>query len=451
MSGMGKMRRTGLGLGIAVLLALAGWRGSLKEQATLPLPDNARKSLSIVYWSEKQFMDEYGASYKIHNPNVDIRVIPMMVFETGKAARAIENSVILEQKPDLIYSPSLVTEQVKAGKLLELTALMKQDQIELSQFSESALEALRQTGGGNLLSLSPTLQTAALYYNKTLFDRLQLPYPSDDMSWPSLLQLAKSAARTEDGKQLYGLDNNRSPRIWLSDYTTSIGAAAFSTDNREAKYTSPEFKAAFDEALDAFRSGAVYLPPETSEPTKTTTERLLRNKFIAGEAAMRIDTPGFINDLLNAATLGIPSFDWKIVTEPVDPKRPGQSSSVLVGDQFAIMSDSPNQRAAWEFLKFITGPDMAAQLAKTKPGVLSIRNEAIRSIEGRTLDPFYAHKPFQTMSSRFPQPLARSISQISDEEMLDILYGRSTVDAGLQSMQSRVQTAIHQYAMSDAK
>lgn len=451
MSKDGRMKQ--IGLCAAVLLALTGCQSGLVEQpeATLPPPDNARKSLTIAYYSGQQFMKEYGDSFKKQNPNVDIRIIPMMVFEPGKAARPVENSVILEQKPDLIYGPKLVIEQAAAGKLLELTALMKQDQIEPSQFSEIALESLRQTGGGSLLTLSPSFQTAALYYNKTLFDRLQLPYPSNDMSWPSLLQLAKSAARTEDGRQLYGLDNYTSLGNWLSQYVTSTGAKPFSSDNREAAFTSPAYKAAYGEAIDAFRSGAFYLPPEKSESAKTRTEHLQRNKFIAGEAAMRIDSPGFIYDLKTAAALGIPSFDWEIVTEPIDPNRPGQSSSVLVGDQFAILSDSPNQRAAWEFLKFITGPDMAAQLAKTKPGVLSIRNDAIRLIEGRKLDPFYAHKPVQLKSSPFPQQLATSISQILNEEQPDILYGRSTVEAGLQSIQTRVQAAFDEYAMSDAK
>ncbi|TMV50051.1 carbohydrate ABC transporter substrate-binding protein [Paenibacillus mesophilus] len=431
-----------LGIGAAVWLALTGCQ-SKTAQTTAPPQENAKKVVRIMYFSEQQFMKEYGDSFKSHYPNVEIQIIPMMLFSGGKTTN-VTDSAILEQKPDLVYGSGIIRELNKTGKLIELTHLMKQDRIEQSQFSASALEVIRNLGDGKLVALSPTFQTVALYYNKDLFDRLRIAYPSNDMSWSGMLQLSKTIAKADNKERpLFGLDLDHylPHRFFIDRYVDGVGISAYSDDMREVKYTSEAYRSAFEEVIGAFGS-AIYLPPEKREPSKSKAESLLKSKFIAGEAAMAIAPPSLILSLKEAASLGIPSFSWDIVTAPSHPQKPGQSSDVFAADLFAIMSDSPNKEAAWEFLKYITGPAMAAELERTKPKTLSIRLDAAKTMDGRKLDPFYALRPIPFGQSPFTQQLYEQILSIRTEELTDMIYGRKRIAGGLKSMQTRVQLAL---------
>ncbi|RKN85140.1 ABC transporter substrate-binding protein [Paenibacillus ginsengarvi] len=425
----------------AILAAMLLAAGCVSKPPDLPpqqSPEPARKTLKIAYFNEQSFTKEYGNTFKKFNPNVDIEIIPMVQTSGGKTV-FLENAAILEKKPDIVYGPTLITDTNKAGKLVDLSGLVKQDNFDLGQFAENALEAIRDTTDGRLVALSPSFQTAALFYNKKIFDRLGLPYPAGGMSWQSMMSLAKSISRDEGGKRLYGLQNYSTPTSFASSYIAGMGVSMYSSNQPEAKFTSDAFQTAFGEAVNAFRSGAFYLPPE--EPVKTKEDSLSRSKFIIGEAAMMISTPSLFAALREAPGVsGVPAVDYDIVVEPVSPS----GSSFLVADLFGIMKDSPNMQVAWEFLKFVTGQEMAAELIKTKPGVLSIRKDAITAIDGHKLDPFYAKKPKPISISTLSPELARKLNDMVTEEFTHMLYERKSVTDGLKQLQQRAQIAIHE-------
>lgn len=422
---------------LATMLLAAGCVSKPLDVPPQQAPETAaRKTLKIAYFNEQQFTKEYGSTFKKFNPNVDIEIIPMIQTSGGKTV-FLENAAILEKKPDLVYGPTLITDMNKAGKLVDLSGLVKQDNFDLGQFAENALEAIRDTTDGRLVALSPSFQTAALYYNKKIFDRLGLPYPTGDMSWSSMMSLAKSIAREEGGKRLYGLQSSSTLTSITNSYLTGMGVSMYSSDQLEAKFTSDAFQTAFGEVVNAFRSGALYLPPE--EPAKTKEDSLSRSKFIIGEAAMITASPSLIAALREApAASGVPAIDYDIVAEPYS------GSSFLAADLFGIMKDSPNIQTAWEFLKFVTGKEMAAELIKTKPGVLSIRKDAITAIDGHKLDPFYAKKPKSiSISTRSPE-LVRKLNDIVTEEFTHMFYERKSVTDGLKQLQQRAQLAINE-------
>ncbi|MDF2659376.1 MAG: hypothetical protein K0Q94_2167 [Paenibacillus sp.] len=434
----------------AALLLLAGCKSSpvVAPPAQPPPAESERGSLKIVYFTEDQFKTDYGNFFKKHHPDIDIQIIPALVSNGGKMT-PVESSVLMDQKPDIV-SASLLSDLSPSGKLLDLEQLMKQDQMEQNQFSSTALEAIRVNygGGSSLVALSPSFQTAALYYNKAIFDRLNIPYPTSDMSWRSVLQLAERVARVEDGKQLYGLEYFGTPNTLMSNYIAGTGAESRSSDGRKAQYTLEANKRATNEFIDAVRNGAVYVPPENiPSGLKIKEHTLLRNKFAAGEAAMRIDNPSLIGTQKQIAS-GVPefpAFPLSIVTDPINPQKPGQSIHVQVGDLFGIVSSSPNTKTAWQFIKFLIGPEMAAELEKTKPRVLSIRTDASKTRDGYHLEAFYSRKPLQN-PSRSPVSVQTSmeIAAIATQEFNNMIYGRRNVTEGLQTIQDQVQKLLDQ-------
>ncbi|TNJ67458.1 extracellular solute-binding protein [Paenibacillus hemerocallicola] len=428
-------------IGLISILAITGCTEEAAEPAMKTPTEKVKTTLKVAYFNQQQFMRDYGDTLKKLLPDIEFQVIPSIQV-TNSFAMPIDSAKIMEQKPDLLSGGPLIMELSNSGKAMELSSLIKQEAFDMNVFTELAVEQMRQMGNGKLTNLSPTFMSTATFYNKEKFDRLGVAYPTNNMSWASMMELAKKFVRNENGKQHYGIYTITTPLTMVSLYADGVGAPFVSEDRRTVNYTSGAPRAAANTAIDAYRSGILYLPPEKNEGSVTKTEAMLRNKFISGEAALAFYNPSLLGTMTEAAGLGIPSFKWDIVTEPVNPAKTGQSSfGIFISDPFAIAADSPNKAAAWEVIKTITGTAMAAELAKTKPHLLSTRKDTMLAFEGRKLDAFYAHTTVMG-GEGWPQQLAQQVNLIYREEMNDILYDRKTVDVGLSAVQTRVQQAI---------
>lgn len=397
------------------------------------------KTLRVTYYLEEQFMREFGNAYKKKFPNTKLQVIPSLIFEGG-ITTSVETEDLLEQKPDVIFGRILATELSQSRQLLDLTPYMRQYGLELEQFAKPAIEWLENFGMGQLTALSPSFNSQGLYYNKTLFDELNIPYPSNDLSWEHLVQLAEEISRKDIERTVYGFHMDESADRTLSSLVAGLGVENISEDRRISLYYSDDHRTAFSRIVEAFRMNAIYLPPEQKERAPTKQDMMLQNMFIAGEAAMTIRHPGLINDIVWSASQGIASFDWDISPVPTEPFHPGQTTRVSISDTFSIYSKAENKEAAWEFIQFVIGPEMAAELVNTKPGVLSIRMDVNQERHGRKLDAFFAHRPFSSNHViPMPQEAGQRISPIIEKTYLDILYGRTSISNGLEALQSQVQ------------
>lgn len=53
--------------------------------------------------------------------------------------------------------------------------------------------------------MAPSISTRALFYNKDLFDRYGVPYPTNAMTWDDVLALAKRFPTKGEGEgRIYG-------------------------------------------------------------------------------------------------------------------------------------------------------------------------------------------------------------------------------------------------------
>ncbi|WP_158301641.1 ABC transporter substrate-binding protein [Paenibacillus mesophilus] len=441
---------TGAVIGTAVMMALTGCLGKSSEPVTKVQPEPVKKTLKVAYFDQQRFMNDYGNALKKLLPDIEFQVIPTMQI-VNRFAIAIDTDKVMEQKPDLINGSNLIKELSKSGKVMELSAFIKQDAFDLNVFIESSVEQLRALGNGKLTSLSPAFNSTATFYNKEKFDRWGVSYPTNNMSWQSMMELAKKLARNENGKQHYGIYTNFTHFTMASIYATGIGAPFLSGDRRTVNYMTGASGSAANIVLDAYRTGAIYLAPEKMEASTSKTDSMLRNKFVSGEAAIALYSPSLIATMAESNGLGIPPIKWDIVTEPINPAQPDQSIfGIYVSDPFGITSDSPNKAVAWEVIKAITGTTMATEIAKTKTQSLSTRKDSMMTVEGRKLDAFYAHKTVfaVTGDNVWSTQLAQKVNLINSEEMADILYGRKSDSDGLAAMQKRVQQAIdEEYAV----
>jgi multiple sugar transport system substrate-binding protein len=168
-----------------------------------------------------------------------------------------------------------------------------------------------------------------------------------------------------------------------------------------------------------------------------------RQQFIAGQTGIFFDTPArmrLITDGVGARyTLGTAVF-------PIDDKAKG---GIPTGGCAIIITtkDAAKQKAAWEYAKFITGPE-AQKIIVEITGYLPLNK---RASGPEYLGPFYDKNPnFRTVSLEteravpwqgYPGDTVR-IWRTQRDIINEVMRGQTTPDAGLAKMVTETQAMM---------
>jgi multiple sugar transport system substrate-binding protein len=113
------------------------------------------------------------------------------------------------QIPDIIYSSSSSHRKIiPLGVLEDLNGYVKKYNFDLTRIKPEMLSYAKELSDkGELLELPFNSNQHILYYNKDIFDKFGVPYPSDQqMTWEQALELGRQLTRTENGINYIGID-----------------------------------------------------------------------------------------------------------------------------------------------------------------------------------------------------------------------------------------------------
>jgi multiple sugar transport system substrate-binding protein len=481
----------GLLIGVLVLaVALTGCTpsGGKKESAINSLSRNDKGSLKVAYFDQQAFYMQYGNAFQAMFPNVQLEVISTeSVFNADDPVAEMEK-LLDEQKPDGLY---LTEEQyaalAKKGKLYDLEAVVKQDEFDLNSFLPSVIGLLKAHGGGKLYGLSPDFTSQALYYNKDLFDQYGIPYPTDGMSWEEVIQLAsrfpvKKGSNTDPGPDkpiddaLYGLfqsSDATNPAELIRTIGEAKGLLYADADAKTVSVDTPEWKSIFQLVTDGYKTGAISMPSDSGSGGPNMEVRAVGGRkamrfgpnsmrFMTGQAAMAIDGP-MLKDMLGmdknmkaggggsvksesggkgGGPLPFKNINWDVVTIPTDPSQPDVSGGLHLESVFSINASSENLPAAWEFLKYANGEQLAKTGSKMSPS-LSARTAFKNEAEGKNMDAFYAlGVNEQILLQTFPTGFANSFAAMVSDQVKKIVDGTQTVDQALKTIQTQGQDLL---------
>ncbi|MCR8636587.1 ABC transporter substrate-binding protein [Paenibacillus radicis (ex Xue et al. 2023)] len=467
--------RVGPALAFCMLLLVFGlsekeqlsvWLGQLSKPVTPialePIDKVKETTLKVAYFHENTFMTRYGKAYTIRYPNIEIKVIP--VGDNGwndRTNKAMVLEMMEKEKPDVLYLPTfLYGELAKEGRLYPLDAVMKQDNYDLQNQNPGVTDMLRKLGDGKLYGLTPEYDMNAIYYNKDLFDKYGVPYPVNGMSWESLLQLAARFPTGGTGSdRVYGLmPYYYSEASGLAELIAKTnGLSMINAKGDQATLNTDAWKKAWSLAIDGYAKGYMYQPQPRPQGNMMMDEVYKRNPFISGTAAIALGGYSLSKDLEMAKTqYKMPSFNWDIVSEPVNPARPDESASITPGPVYAVNAQSDQQRAAWEMVKLINSEEMARKLSRTLGGGgLSTRFQSIKPNDGHNYAPFYSMKPPETNaeSSIHPRILGKfkeAYSPVAAQQAKAVIEGRMKLDEMLKQLQDEAQQALYSALLSSS-
>jgi len=471
---------------VLVLSACSGTGGKSKSEGIGELDREDEGTLKVAYFDEQAFYMQYGNAFQAMFPNVKMEVVALeSVFNAADPVAEMEK-LVGEQRPDVLY---LTEEQYAAlaekGLLYDLDAAVKQDQFDLDSFQPSVIELLKTRGGGKLYGLSPNFSSQALYYNKDMFDKYNIPYPTDGMSWEEALQLAARFPVQKDGDEAtFGLMQPSQTQDLFSLVRTigeAKGLLYADADSGTVSIDSPEWKAIFQAVVDGYKSGSISMPSSGSGGGGRGMALSVRGagggqtfsfgpdsmKFMMGQAAMTIDGSMLLEMMkMNAGGEGarmsisvpaageggkqggepkpraIEGFEWDLATVPVDPSQPDVMGGISLGSIFAINAASENLPAAWELIKYINGEQLAKTSTMSSP-TLSARTAYKKAEDGKNIDAFYRlGVNEQALLQSLPAGFADSFAQMASGLIKQVVEESATLDDALAQIQSQGQDML---------
>ncbi len=172
-----------------------------------PLGKEETAKIKVLFYNDQAFNMLYGSAFSVKHPNIEVEVVSMMpLMMSGNPSKEAFDQLIKEQKPDVLFLNAEQYQRLSGdGRLLQLDPIVKQTGFDIENLHPTVVELLKSKGNGSLYGLAPSFGGRALFYNKDLFDRYGVAYPTDQMTWDEVLQLAKRFPTDQQGDQrIYG-------------------------------------------------------------------------------------------------------------------------------------------------------------------------------------------------------------------------------------------------------
>lgn len=427
---------------LAAALVLLGGCDNKKDAAGA----QPKGVVRIAIGSEEQFQHEYADYFAAKFPQLEVQIVPTGdIYGTGKDPLKEYIKIIDEQKPDLLFTNTFDYAKLAAdGKLYDLSPLVAKDRFDLDNLLPASVDFLRIKGQGKLYGLAPSFSSSVLFYNKDLFDKHHVPYPSDRMTWEDLIRLAQRFP-AEGGKEerVYGFHMGymKSPLNLIFYIGQAEGLATVDAMGKKLMVDTDAWKRIYRLVIDGYKTGLFQwtYAPDKQRYEKEDVER--EDVFSTGRAAMTINNIGQINGLKQRGA----SFAWDMTGVPSDhPGRSGNPNFYLY-PIYSINARAENVSNAWEIVKYFNGAEAAKIESKTSME-LPVRKAFAKEVDGHSLDAFYKVTYDETVQSGYNEAIPRSFTEAYDKLSLEImdamLKGGLSVEDGLKRLQEQGQRAL---------
>jgi multiple sugar transport system substrate-binding protein len=319
--------------------AAAGTSGKEKPNAA---NDLANQSADLVFYvcvngyDEAKFMQDYGNEIQKKFPKYKLTLIPQ------KDGHTLENLVTTGQNIDILITSIGLTSTflLTFDFQYDISNLIKKYNFDLTRLDPSTIQIQNQLANGGIYGLPVSTTSAALFYNKDLFDKFAVAYPKDGMTWDDVYELAKKMTREQDGVQYKGIGVDVQHLLLLNQYS----AAPVDPKTYKAQFTTDEFKNAFENLARFLLIPNIGLV-KNKYTMHSQQDPFFQDKNLAMMAGLSTDINVF-KDLLN----------WDMVSLPYVKDKPGIGPQAYP-NYFYITKSSKNKDAAFQVAAYVTSDE----------------------------------------------------------------------------------------------
>ncbi len=314
---------------------------------------------------------------------------------------------------------------VNKNYALSLDELVAERNYDLSPFSSSIGPCKID---GKLYGLASTTYSWILYYNKNLFDNVNLAYPTNDWTWMDFEEAAKKLTKGEGLDKTYG--------AYIHTWASAHGLPGLQTRQGDIVDGSYDM---YKRGLDMFYRMEIVDKTAPDWGMNMSIQAHYSGMFYNGNIAMVPMGDWFTSKILRETEPEDLGFEWDVVQMPT--WEDGYDATIGSVEPISINKNTEKLEDAWVFLTNYTGKDSAKILAKgslTKAGYWD--DDVATDYASFAGAPAGVIAAMQTNEIIMEQPaheLGGLMNQMITEEFSMIFTGNSTVDEGIAEMEKR--------------
>lgn len=425
---------------ISVLLTLAVASsvfigcGSKEDTKTEGNTSGEKVTLKMSVWDKDKtaYLQPVIDAYKAQNANVDIELV-----DISSAEYQDKLSVMLSGGSDDIDIITVkdtpgYSSMVNKGQLEPLTSYIEKDKVNLNLYSGTTEQ---MTIDNELYSLPFRSDFWVLYYNKDLFDKAGVEYPTNDMTWKQYEELARKMTSGSGAEAVYGSHYH----TWRS----TVQLPAVLDGKNSIIQEDYSFLKPFYEMVLGMQKDKVVMDYGSLKTGSIHYSGVFENEQIA----MLPMGSWYIGTVIASHDKGTADMNWGIVKYPhADGVEPGTTVGTITS--LGINSKSSKKDAAWDFIKFFSGEEGAKVVANsgTLPAIKT--DSIVDTIAGTKGFPTDANskEALNTVKTYLEMPVdskSALIEIILNEEHDLIMTGSVDIDAGLKEMANRVKEELN--------
>lgn len=340
-------------MGLLVVIMLTGFAGCGGPSSS---SGNGVVNLTYALWdpNEEVGYKQSIAKFMKQHPNIHVTI---ELTPWGQYWQKLGTEFAAGNAPDVFWNHLAYYPQfVQLSQLMNLSPLIKQDSIAMSQYYPTLVK--QWTFNGNVYGLPKDWDTIAILYNKQIFQKAGLPAPTN-LTWNpanggSFLQLAQKLTLDRNGKQpgdagfdasninQYGYvsENNAQEGFW-NFIAMNGGTLLDKPFGQNFQFNQPSSVQALQFLVDLVNK--YHVSPSAAETNNNSSVAI--QLFEGGHAAMV--TAGSWELTSVAQQTSIP---WGVATLPAGPNG---VMSAFNGLTDAIYVNTPHPKEAWELEKWL--------------------------------------------------------------------------------------------------
>lgn len=333
--------------------------------------------------------------------------------------------------PDLMrLNDDFLREMSDKKTILDVDAYVKKDNLDASGYFEKVFDFTSLPNGRAGLALGSAPRV--MFYNKTLFKEKGVPLPpttwtSEGWTWDDFLETAKALTTNEVWGTVVVKDT-AFENIWS---TNNGGDGIFSQDGKKFALSDSEGVEAMQWAADLSLVHKV-APPWADIAGEQAEQQL----FAAGRTGMLLSAMSIVSYLEKNIT----NFEWDIAPIPARVNQYTEGSMVVM----VIPAKAKNPDGAWEFLKYITGPEGGKAFAENRICVPLSRKAAesiVPGADGPENIQLFAEAAANNRNVYSTTATAAAVA-IYRPQLQRALIGEITVKEALTSSRAQVEAAL---------
>ncbi|MCF6411087.1 ABC transporter substrate-binding protein [Pseudalkalibacillus salsuginis] len=389
------------------------------------------KEVTIVYargQDATKATDEIIKAFEKEHPNIKVE-FREMPSDTGAQHDAYvtalngKSSEIDVMDLDVVWP----AEFAQAGYVMPLDRFLKKDGINLDDYNEGAVTAANFQG--KQWAMPKFIDAGMLFYRTDITEE-------PPKTWDELMTEASELQGKEGTKFGYLMQAKQYEGLVCNavEFIASYGGAIVNEDG-EAVVDSPEAINGLKKLVEV--ANADFVPKNIT----TFTETESHTSFIEGESPFIRNWPyqyALANDEEQSKIVG------NVGVAPL-PAGDAGSAAALGGWMTAINKFSEHPQEAWEFVKFMTGPE-GQKISAIHGGLAPTIPSLFEDEEILEANPFFKEEGFvnalESAVSRPVVPNYPEISEIIQIEVSKAIAGESTPEEAAKAMQSKIDSAM---------